>query len=165
MIPVLKGLVSEAWQSRYYARFPSTSSLRSKLEAIANANDTQESVVTAYKNGFGYERYSWLNTENFGSSRKPTFEYRFQGSSIEKDTMVNTVKILQQIWKASLKGVIPIKEGSGKEQDNVLVDLLGNSLFSFARNRFAETSLPPESQRSSTSFKGYQFPINASSIT
>lgn len=165
MIPVLKGLVSEAWKSRSYARFPNTADLARKLSTIANTSGSQGSVVGAYTAEFGRARYSYLNTSNFGLSEKPTFEYRFQGSSIEKDTMVNTIRILQQIWKASLKGVIPIKQGSGKEQDKILVDLLGLELFSFARNRYAETELPLESVRSSNRFPGFKFPINASSIT
>jgi hypothetical protein len=139
--------------------------LTRKLSDIANAANDQQSVVRAYRNQFGSERYSYLNTRNFTSTTKPTFEYRFQGSSIEKDTMINTVRILQQIWKASLQGVIPIEQGSGKQQDSVLVDLFGKELFSFARNRYAETELPLESVRSSNTFPGYNFPINASSIT
>lgn len=165
MIPVLKGLVSEAWKSRGYAKFPNNSDLGRKLSQIANAAGEQRNVVRAYESQFGTARYSFLNTSNFGYSAKPTFEYRFQGSSIEKDTMVNTIRILQQIWKASLEGVIPIKEGYGKEQDQVLVDLLGTELFSFARNRFAETELPKATDSSSKGFPGFKFPINASSIT
>jgi hypothetical protein len=165
MIPVLKGLVSEAWKDRGYARFPNDSNLTRKLSDIANAANDQRSVVRAYRGQFGSERYSYLNTSNFTSTEKPTFEYRFQGSSIEKDTMINTVRILQQIWKASLQGVIPIEQGSGKQQDSVLVDLFGKELFSFARNRYAETELPLARDRSSKKFPGYKFPINASSIT
>jgi len=164
MLPVLKGLVSEAWKGRGYAKFPSNSNLASKLSKIANAGNTQNSVVNAYRDGFGEERYSWLNTVNYGSGRKPTFEFRFQGSSIEKDTMVNTIKILQQIWKASLEGVIPIEAGAGKSQDQVLIDLLGTPLYAFARNRYAETELPSATQMRSNSFKGFDFPISASQI-
>ena len=165
MLPVLKGLVSEAWKGRGYAKFPSTDNLQRKLSDIANAGNTQDAVVNAYRRGFGEARYSWLNTVNFGSSRKPTFEYRFQGSSIEKDTMVNTIKILQQIWKASLEGIIPIQRGAGKSQDQVLINLLGQPLFAFARNRYAETELPNATSRTSNSFKGFDFPISASQIT
>ena len=165
MLPVLKGLVSEAWKGRGYAKFPSQQGLQRKLSKIANANNTQDSVVNAYRNGFGDERYSWLNTNNYGVRGKPTFEFRFQGSSIEKDTMVNTIKILQQIWKASLEGVIPIESGAGKSQDQVLIDLLGTPLYAFARNRYAETELPSVTSRRSNSFEGFNFPVSASEIT
>lgn len=165
MLPVLKGLVSEAWKGRGYAKFPSQEGLQPKLSRIASANNTQDAVVDAYRDGFGEERYSWLNTQNYGVRGKPTFEFRFQGSSIEKDTMVNTIKILQQIWKASLEGVIPIERGAGKAQDQVLIDLLGTPLYAFARNRYAETELPSVTSRRSNSFKGFDFPISASQIT
>ena len=164
MLPVLKGLVSEAWKGRGYAKFPSNSNLASKLSNIANAGNTQNSVVNAYRDGFGEGRYMWLNTTNYGRSRKPTFEFRFQGSSIEKDTMVNTIKILQQIWKASLEGVIPIERGAGKAQDQVLIDLLGTPLYAFARNRYAETELPSVTSATSNAFQGFDFPISASQI-
>ena len=41
MLPVLKGLVSEAWKGRGYAKFPSTDNLQRKLSDIANAGNTQ----------------------------------------------------------------------------------------------------------------------------
>jgi hypothetical protein len=108
-----------------------------------------------------------LSVYNYPSGQSPTFEYRFQQSSVEKDTVINTIKILQRIWLASMHGIIPIKKGSGKEQDKVIVKLLGEDLYTYARNRYAETSLAQVragSYSGDVAFEGYNFPIGADEI-
>ncbi len=188
MMPVLRGMVSEAWKGRSYAMMPPSSrtdsesgtsdrnGFKTSLKRIAETTNASR-AVSAYSQNIQSGRSSLLNLTNFGSSSKPTFEYRLQGSTVESDTMINTVKLLQQIWKASLQGVIPIEEGVGKRQDKVLVDLLGLDLYTFCRNRFMETELPriagdddapgmtSENRRRLTKDKkGYNFPVSASSI-
>ena len=165
--PVLLGLVSEAWKDRYYAMSRDISlDVLKEVNTLGNTN-TQRDVVREYSGAQGQNRYSLMSLQNFPNGQSPTFEYRFQQSSVEKDTVINTVKILQRIWLASMKGVIPIKKGSGKSQDIVIKDLLGEDLYTYARNRYAETSLAPVRRGSTSSdnaFMGYNFPMGANEI-
>ena len=165
--PVLLGLVSEAWKDRYYAMSRDISlDVLKEVNTLGNTS-TQRNVVSEYSSAQGQNRYSLMSLQNFPNGQSPTFEYRFQQSSVEKDTVINTVKILQRIWLASMKGVIPIKKGSGKSQDIVIKDLLGEDLYTYARNRYAETSLAPVRRGSTSSdnaFMGYNFPMGANEI-
>lgn len=79
------------------------------------------------------DRYYEINVTN---TRQPTWEWRFPQGSIEQDTNINMVRLLDKIIEVSKKGLL---SSSNVTEDGMRM-WMGIDLFTFWRNRIYDLS-------------------------